>query len=276
MLRSLLLAAAITAFALAILLVLVWWGQERVVFQPPAVGGVDVREARRLGLRADDGTPLFAYLAGDPAAVRDAGLVIHFHGNAEVAAWTLPWAEELARRSGMPVLVAEYRGYAGIPGRPTYERTGRDARALWQTAERELGATPGRTVIHGFSLGSAVAAELAAVVGPRALVLEAPFSSAKALAERMPLLRGPVWRLVGRIRFDTRGIVARLDAPVWVAHGDSDMIIPPRMGREVFEAARRKGGFLSVPGAGHNDMRDGAAYWAWLQRAVGDSGAGAR
>lgn len=270
MLRSLLLAVAIGVFAFAMLLILVWWGQERIVFQPPGVGTADPPSVQRIELRGDDGTPLFAYLVRAPAARRDAGLVIHFHGNAEVAAWTIPWAEELARRSGSAVLVAEYRGYAGLPGRPTYERTGRDARALWRLAERDLGATPQRTVIHGFSLGSAVAAELAAAVGPRALVLEAPFTSAEAMAARMPLLRGPLWRVVRRIRFDTRAIVARLETPVSVAHGDSDLIIPPRMGREVYDAARRKGEFLSVPGAGHNDLRENRLYWGWITRASRD------
>lgn len=224
-------------------------------------------------LRAEDGTPLFAYLVGDSTAVRERGLVVHFHGNAEVAEWAIPWAEELARRTRMAVLVAEYRGYAGIPGRPTYAHTRADARALWDVAQRTLGATPERTVIHGFSLGSAVAAELAESVRPRALVLEAPLTSAAAMAARTPLLRGPVWRLVGRIHFDTRAIVARLDAPVWVAHGDADVVIPPAMGREVFAAARHKGEFAAIPGAGHNDMREEPAYWSWLLRAAGNPGA---
>lgn len=273
MFRSLLLAVAIGMFAVALLLLLVWWGQERVVFQPPTAGWGGTPPERRVELRAEDGTPLFAYLVGDSTAVRERGLVVHFHGNAEVAEWTIPWAEELARRTRMAVLVAEYRGYAGIPGRPTYAHTGADARALWDVAQRALGATPQRTVIHGFSLGSAVAAELAESVRPRALVLEAPLTSAAAMAARTPLLRGAVWRLVGRIRFDTRAIVARLDAPVWVAHGDADVVIPPAMGREVFAAARHKGEFAAIPGAGHNDMREAPAYWSWLLRAAGNRGA---
>jgi fermentation-respiration switch protein FrsA (DUF1100 family) len=57
---------------------------------------------------------------------------------------------------------------------------------------------------------------------------------------------------------------------VWVAHGDRDLIIPVRMGREVFEAAAHRGELLIVPGAGHNDVADvgGRDYWRWLARAV--------
>lgn len=261
--------AALVAFALFVLLV--WWGQERMVFQPPAGFADPTPGVRRITFAGDDETPLFAYLVGDTAAARrDAGLVIHFHGNAEIAAWSIPWAEELARRSGTAVLLAEYRGYAGIPGRPTYVASAADARALWRMAQSRLGATSGRTTVHGFSLGTAVATELAAVVKPRRLVLEAPFSSARAMARRMgPLIGGPLWPLIARVRFDTRAAVAALDAPVWVAHGEDDSVVPVAMGQEVFAAANQRGELLLVPGAGHNDLRADATYWTWLTRAVG-------
>jgi fermentation-respiration switch protein FrsA (DUF1100 family) len=60
---------------------------------------------------------------------------------------------------------------------------------------------------------------------------------------------------------------------VWVAHGDRDIIIPVRMGREVFAAAAVKGELLIVAGAGHNDVADagGRDYWRWLARAIGSA-----
>lgn len=265
--RTVALVLGIAVVALVALLVLLWWGQERVVFQPPAVTVTEVPGAERLDFAGDDGTPLHAYLVG--RASRDSMLVIHFHGNAEIAAWAIPWAEEVARRTGARVLVAEYRGYGGTPGVPTYAASGADAHALWRVAQSELGAVPARTVVHGFSLGSAVATELAQKIAPRALVLEAPFTSAEAMAARLgPMLRGPLWRLVARVHYDTRAAVAALDLPVWVAHGEADGIIPPAMGRAVHAAAREKGDFLPVPQAGHNDLRGHPAYWRWLTAAI--------
>lgn len=275
-------AATIVVIAVALVLVaLAWWGQERILFQPPP-GVRAPLDGERLEFRGEDGTPLFALVVRDSAAprpgdpLRTSGpppLVIHFHGNAEVAAWAVPWATELARRTGATVLLAEYRGYAGIPGAPTYASSAGDARALWRTAVARFDAEPAATVIHGFSLGSAVAAELAEHVRPRALVLEAPFTSASAMAARMgPLLRGPLWRLIARVHFDTRSIVARLDVPVHVAHGASDRIIPAAMGEAVHRAAKRPGTLLLVPGAGHNDLRGGREYWGWLVGAIGRRG----
>lgn len=271
MLRFLVIAAGIMALGLAGLILLVWWGQERMVFQPPAGRWADVPGARRLEFRGADGTPLFAYGIGALDSVR-AGtpLVIHFHGNAEIAAWAVPWAQEVARRTGAAVLVAEYRGYSGIPGSPTYTASRDDAAALWEHARADLGAVPERTSFHGFSLGTAVATELAAIATPRSLVLEAPFTSAREMAGRMgPFLVGPLWGLIARVHYDTRARVAVLDAPVWVAHGDRDGVIPFTMGEQVFAAARRKGAFLRVPGAGHNELQDGRGYWEWLEGALG-------
>ena len=72
------------------------------------------------------------------------------------------------------------------------------------------------------------------------------------------------------VHFDTIDGVRRLASAVWVAHGSRDLIIPVRMGREVYEAAAVKGGLLIVEAAGHNDVPQagGQAYWNWLAGAV--------
>lgn len=262
--------AIVLAGLFALLLLLVWRMQERMVFQPPSGAWPAPPGVERIDVAGADGTPMFAYVVRRDAAA-GSPVVLHFHGNAEVASLAVPWARDLAGRTGAVVVLAEYRGYAGIPGDPTYAASRSDALALWSAVRLTLGATPARTVVHGFSLGSAIAAELASEIAPRALVLEAPFTSAQAMAIRMgPMLRGPVWRLIARVHYDTRTRVAALDVPVWVAHGAADGVIPVGMGREVFAAAQRKGELLVVPGAGHNDLRlsGGTAYERWLDAAV--------
>jgi pimeloyl-ACP methyl ester carboxylesterase len=79
------------------------------------------------------------------------------------------------------------------------------------------------------------------------------------------------WRLISRVHFDTISRVRVVHVPVWVSHGDRDLIIPVRMGREVFDASAIKGELLIVNGAGHNDVAEvgGRDYWDWLRRALG-------
>ena len=89
-------------------------------------------------------------------------MIIAFHGNADLSVRMIGWAQDIVMRTGVPVLLAEYRGYMGIEGRPTYDGVGRDAEAAFAFAGDSLHANPGQLAFFGHSLGSAVASELAA------------------------------------------------------------------------------------------------------------------
>ncbi len=281
-LKSLFVVAGLLLCIYAGLLLLLWARQERIVFQPPGPPFDEDSATVRVEYIAADGQQLFGYLVSGAESTGQGGLetstldsrpstLLVFHGNAEIAAWSLPWAREVVRRTGANVLVAEYRGYAGLLGRPTYAGSKLDARAAYDYARKTLGITPDRTVIYGHSLGSAIGVELAAEIKPRALLLEAPFTSARAMAARLgvPGIL-PLWRAISRVHYDTRTRVADLDVPVSVVHGERDMVTPVHMGREVFAAARRKGDLLILDGVGHNDVVEtgGQRYWDWLQRGM--------
>jgi len=252
-----------------------WRHQERVVFQPPGRWPEVIEgAARRVEFTAADGHPLYGYLVVPRRPHQTpAPVIIAFHGNADLAVWVVPWAGELANRAGVQVFVPEYRGYGGIPGSPTYETAASDAMGAMRHVQGTM--RPARIVLFGHSLGSALASDVAAAMdepqSPAALVLQSPFTSAREMAARMLVPPIPwLWRRISRVHYDTRSIVAQLDVPVWVAHGTRDVVIPARMGRQVFDAARRPGELLLVEGAGHNDVADvgGARYWRWITEAV--------
>jgi fermentation-respiration switch protein FrsA (DUF1100 family) len=204
--------------------------------------------------------------------------MLAFHGNADIARWLVPWASHVVRETGACVVLAEYRGYDGAAGSPTYAGSSLDARAALDFVRDTMHVAPSDMVLFGHSLGSAIAAELASAEPPRVLILQSPFSTAREMAARM-FLPGltAFWSVISRVHFDTMGRVHALRAPVWVAHGDRDIVIPVRMGREVYAAAAEKGDLLIVHGAGHNDVPDigGRDYWTWLASAmrVGELGA---
>lgn len=257
---------------LLVALLLVWWRQERITFQPPSPPFDDAGDAPRVAITADDGTKVFGYLIGER---RDAGVLIAFHGNADMAVWQIDWARELAARSGWQVLLVEYRGYAGNPGTPSYSGVQQDARAALALVRDSLGVPLSRIAYFGHSLGSGVAAELAAESPPAALLLQSPFTSARDMA-RIIVARpiALVWNLVSRVHYDTERHVGALSSVVHVAHGDRDRIVPTRMGRRVHAAAANKGELLIVPGAGHNDVseRGGSSYWRWAVGALAGVG----
>ena len=249
-------------------LALLWYKQERILFQPPPLLG-EPPLAGRVSYDALDGQPLLGFLIGDPRSAR--GVLICFHGNADLAVWQMDWARAVERRTGYSVFLAEYRGYMSLGGSPTYESSKLDARAAYDHVRIAFGVGLERIAYFGHSLGSAVAAELAEMHPPAALVLQAPFSSARAMARL--IISPPVvlaWRAISRIHFDTERLVADLDVPVSVSHGTRDRIVPVRMGKEVYQAARKKGELLIVDGAGHGDVAEvgGEKYWRWLRAAL--------
>jgi uncharacterized protein len=253
-----------------LVLMILWRYQEHIVFQPPMrAPQSSVSGARQVHYRSADGVELFGFIVGSCAP--DSVLVLAFHGNADLSRWLLPWAAMVVRETQACVMLPELRGYDGIAGAPTYAGSALDARAALQFAHDSLHVPAGNIVYYGHSLGTAIAAELTTVEAPRSLVLHSPFSSARAMGARL-VVPGitAFWRFISRVHFDTIDRVRSLSSPVWVAHGDRDIIIPIQMGRAVFEAAAHKGELLIVKGAGHNDVPDvgGEAYWQWLRHAV--------
>jgi uncharacterized protein len=257
----------------------VWWHQERIAYQPPAESPTPPPDVSRIEYVAGDGQRLYGYVI-DPAATA-AGLLVAFHGNADLATWQIPWAREVARHTGWSVLLAEYRGYGGLTGAPTYAAVQQDARAAWRAAQdiaRARLVSPARSfALFGHSLGSAVAMELAAEIRatqPRAItavLLQSPFTTAREMARIVSTRPVQVlWKLISRVHYDSRARLDEIDAPIWVSHGERDWLVPVAMGRELFARSRTPGELLIVRDAGHNDVADvgGDAYWRWMSGAL--------
>jgi len=248
---------------------LVWLFQERIAFQPPRPPYPKVVETSHVAYQAKDGQPLVAYIVGDPK--KSAGLLLSFHGNADLAVYAIDWAQQVNRTTGFAVMLTEYRGYMNLGGRPSYTTSQLDSEAAYVFAREKLNVAPDRIAFYGHSLGSAIATELALRHRPLALLLESPFTSARAMSRIIGWRTTQiVWDAIARFHFDTVTQVASIDAPVWVAHGVRDRLIPVHMGKEVFAAAREKGELLLVPEASHNDVRlaGGTDYWRWMASAL--------
>lgn len=265
-------ALTIVAVVVAVyagILGMLWHFQERIVFQPPGNPESGDTATSILRYAGPDGIGLVAHVV--EADSGNGAIVIAFHGNAMIARWMIPWARELARRFHVTVVLPEYRGYDGLAGVPTYAGAASDAAAALAAVRSRFGVAPADMVYYGHSLGTAIATELAAASPPRALLLESPFTSARDMAARWPIVGlGFFWPSISRVHYETAARVAALDVPVHVVHGERDIIIPSRMGREVHAAATRRGQLLMLPEAGHNDVAvvGGDAYWRWIGEAI--------
>ena len=138
------LAAVVTvAVLVAAVLGLLWSQQRRLIYYPspgrvPAAASV-LPGSREVTVATEDGLRLHAWFL--PAATSGRGpAVLVCNGNAGNRALRAPLAAALSR-AGLSVLLFDYRGFAGNPGRQSEDGLAADARA----AQAWLAARPGST-----------------------------------------------------------------------------------------------------------------------------------
>lgn len=246
-------AVSLIAFGL-LLLVGVRWLEQAVSFHPIRYDGGPgwklPNRARDVWLTTADNVRIHGWLfetEKPPVAT-----MIYFHGNGGNIS-NVGWVGERLSGRGFEVLLVDYRGYGRSEGYASDESglyADGDAAYDYVTRVRETDAK--RVVLYGQSLGTVVAADLAARRECGAVILESGFSSASELASAVfPWLPSPL-HFLAKNRFESARKLSGVGCPVLITHGDPDNTIPVDQGRLLFAAAKEPKKLLIFPGAGHN------------------------
>lgn len=203
-------------------------------------------------LSRPDGARQYAWTMRHSGA--DAPWLLYLHGNsATVASRSNILRYERLRALGLNVLAPEYRGFGGLEGAPSEASVTLDARLAYEYLRDRLGVAPSKLVVFGWSLGSAVAVNVASEAPAAAVILEGAPASLVAIGERQyPWV--PI-RLVMRNPFESILKVSSIDAPILFLHSPEDDVIPIEEGRRLFAAARDPKTFVEVRGT-HIDAAD--------------------
>jgi pimeloyl-ACP methyl ester carboxylesterase len=237
-------------------------GQERLLFQPQTLPA-----GHRFGQAADvhevfvdvPGARLNALHLRLP---RPDGMVFFLHGNGgNLANWFVN--VDYYRRLNLDLFMLDYRGYGKSTGRiESQAQLQADVRAAWDSvAPRYAGQ---RRVIYGRSIGTGLAALLAADVQPELTVLASPYFSMLDLA----LTHYP-WVPAAVLRYPLRTDEAlpRIQGGVLLVHGERDTLIPPDHSQRL-QALLPRARLLRVPQAAHNDLQDFPFYLDGLAAAL--------
>jgi pimeloyl-ACP methyl ester carboxylesterase len=235
--------------------------QSRMLFMPYAAGqGIDEEQIaaepglERMQVGHSDGIATEAWLVRSRIEpVR--GLVCFLHGNAELIDYNLAEAREWNAR-GFDVLLPEYRGYGRSPGSPSQDAIVRDTLDA-------IGAVAGAgeypsTILHGRSLGSGVAVQVALRLGDRcsAVIMDSPFRSVASFAWRYgvppALVRNP---------FRSDEALPSLDCPILILHSPQDEIVPFSHG-EALAALNPRATLVPLEGSHNSGLSMTRAYWS--------------
>lgn len=242
-------------FAYAVLLVIMFVNQRSFLYVPykifPNPTLIGVGDMQVIEVTTADNLKLKALYKAP--ATPSMPVIVLLHGNGGSIAIRGYRAREFIDNGGYGYLLAEYRGYAGNPGKPSEQGLYDDARAYmkWLTADQKI--PQNQIVLYGESLGTGIATQMALeYAGVRALVLEAPYTTMQAVAQKH-MFWLPAYLLI-RDRYNNIDKIQGVKAPLLVLHGAKDNIVPFKQGTKVFQNAKTDKRFEAFSEGGHNDL----------------------
>ncbi len=226
----------------------------------PAQAGLP--SAQEVTLTASDGVKSIAWHVPPRG---DRPIILYFHGNGGALRYRVDRFSRLLA-DGIGLVALEYRGYGGSTGIPTEAGLIADGEAAYAFAAARYPVKD--LVLWGESLGSGVAVPLAAEKPVGRVILEAPFTSAAAVAsERYWYL--PV-RLLMKDQFRSDEQIGKVTAPVLILHGARDGIVPYAMGERLFEATKAPKHIVRFLDGDHEDLDQHGALHAVGRFLAGD------
>jgi hypothetical protein len=257
---------AVLLFVYVGLAAMLYFAQRSMMYFPetihtsPAEAGFP--EAEEISLTSADGV----HIVGWHVAPREGKpVILYFHGNGGALRYRVERFHRLTKE-GVGLVAIEYRGYGGSDGNPSEAGLFADAEAAYAFAVGRY--RPDQLVLWGESLGTGVAVYLAAEKPVGRVILEAPFTSAAAVAAQrywfMPV------RLLMKDQFRSDERIANVTAPVLILHGLNDRVVPYAMGEQMFDLAKGNKHIVRFLDGGHEDLDQYGALHAVGRFLAGD------
>ena len=181
----------------------------------------------------------------------DAPVLLYLHG----ARWDVRSSAQRMRRMhelGFSVLGIDYRGFGrSTPALPSEALAQEDTLAAWRWLAARHPDAP--RFLFGHSLGAAIAVQAASKLEDAAgLIVEGSFTSIPDVFASTKWGWLPLGSLITQ-RFDAGERVQRVKVLLLVVHGSDDRVIPPALGRALYERAREPKRFVLVEGGSHHN-----------------------
>lgn len=239
-----------------------WRWQEQLIFHPKPVAPDAAQGLAELAVevRAADGAILrgWEHPGNSFAAQTDCRLAVYFGGNNEELS---EHAADNGMRFACPQWYINYRGFGASDGVPSAKALRADALAVVDAAAARHNISPEDICVIGRSLGSHMAAHVAANRPVKKLIMITPFDSVLNVAKgRYPIF--PVEALL-RHPFNTLEDAPKISAPSLFLLAETDVVVPLRHSENLIAhwPANSPHDVLHLPETAHNNIIDSPEYW---------------
>lgn len=212
-----------------LLLLLQGCAQEHLIFFPKVVEETHqyqfTRDYKEYNIPVDQGVTLNVLRFQVP---KSKGVVLYLHGNSGNNI-VLKDAINVYLNNQYDVVIFDYRGFGKSGGKIENEQTlYADDQKIYDFVKQSYPEK--NIIILGYSIGSGLAAKLAADNHPKALILLAPYYSIPDLARA----RFGVPKAIVKYKLPTYQYLNAVNCPVYIFHGINDEIIPSNASLKLF------------------------------------------
>lgn len=203
----------------------------------------------------DDGRKLHGYFVQSGDYCDENTIPILFcHGNGGNCVYTSGWVffDHETGPSRFALLTFDYRAYGFSEGQKkelNENAVYSDARAARKWLAEKVGKPETSVALMGHSLGGGVASDLAQD-GTPALMLFSTFDSVPDTAQSYCIFLPA--KLLMKNRFASAEKLSKIHVPVLQFHDPTDMTVPYRNGKRLFERLNEPKEFVVLNGQGHN------------------------
>jgi hypothetical protein len=215
----------------------------------PADYGLQRHRVEEMWIETDDGELLHAWYCHADKPIASA---LYCHGNTgNITKFADVMPHFVA--AGINVLLFDYRGFGLSSGMPTLHGVIDDGVTAARFHEK-IRPKNVPSILYGFSLGGAIAAQVIRHHSFDGFVLQSTFTTLPDVT-RIAFPKVPLYLLAGRI-FDTLSVVRSLKVPLLILHGTADETCPCWMGHKLFDACTGRKRIYTVEGGLHKDLYD--------------------
>lgn len=189
------------------------------------------------------------------------GLVFYLHGNAGTVE---TWGNIAAYYTslGYDIFILDYRGFGKSEGEiSSEEQLFSDISSAYNQLKKQYKEE--NIIITGYSIGSGLAAYLAASNHPKALILQAPYYHLQQLATyKFPIV--PNFAI--KYKVPTFSYIQKINCPIYIFHGDKDYVIPYENAVRLKTLLKPNDKLVTLENTGHLGLNDSAAFLFELKK----------